>query len=366
MVATNISSQNILAVELEPKLRKLLRGAIEDRVFPGCVAGVVSRAGNRMLLAGGRRTFDDGAPRITESSVFDIASITKAIPTATLALKAVEEGRISLGSAISGWVPEFNNNHRDQVTLWHLLTQTLDHGYALSSCKGLSPDDLLHTVLTREFRSAPGDVFRYSNATSVLLGLLVERVYGMPLDRLADSMIFGPLRMDHTTFSPQDLDQKGIVPTEIDDWRGKVIRGEVHDESAWVLRRIMVPGSAGLFSTASDLLNFLEMLLHDGVFEEKRILSHDTIETLQVNQLAAMGRWATLGWELNQLRFMGLRCSERTIGKTGFTGCLVMCDFERGRGLVFLSNHTFPRRSAGADAINAVRRDVADIVFARA
>jgi len=348
---------------IEPRLRNTLRRAIDARVFPGCVVGVVWGNGARCIVAVGAQTYESGAAPVCGETVFDVASITKAIPTSTLALKAVEEGRISLDTRLIDYVPEFTNAYREQVTLRHLLTQTIDHGYALSSCKEMEPEHLLHTILTRDFRCAPGQRHGYSNATSILLGLMVERVWGAPLDRLAAEKLFAPLEMHDTGYMPYEGPPDRIAPTEIDVWRVREIRGEIHDESAYVLRRIMVPGSAGLYSTVPDLCNFLQMLLDGGTFLNTRILKNETIRMLLRNHLDSIGKCGTLGWELNQMRFMGLHCSVNTIGKTGFTGCMVMCDVEQGRGLVFLSNHTYPRRRENADAINAVRREIADIVF---
>jgi CubicO group peptidase (beta-lactamase class C family) len=188
-------------------------------------------------------------------------------------------------------------------------------------------------------------------------------VLGADLHTLSRERLFDPLGMHSTTFHPERLERDRIAPTEIDPWRGGEVRGAVHDESAWRLREIMYPGSAGLFSTVADLTRFLAMALRGGRYRGVRVLSARTIDLIQHNQLAAIGHSAALGWELNQARYMGRRCSERTIGKTGFTGCVVIVDFERERGVVMLSNYTWPRRKAGPDPINAVRAAVADAVF---
>jgi CubicO group peptidase (beta-lactamase class C family) len=223
--------------------------------------------------------------------------------------------------------------------------------------------EILDAVFSGELRSPPGEHFAYSNATSILLGLTVERVAGAPLDMLANERLFAPLAMNRTTFHPETLDSKKTVPTEIDPWRGREIRGETHDETGWKLREIMVPGSAGLFSTVPDLLNFVEMILGGGVWNGKRLLSAPIIERMHTNQLGPIGESAGLGWELNQPRFMG-KHAHQVIGKTGFTGCVMMCDVKQGKGFVHLSNWVFPRRRAEAEAINRVRRELAHHLFA--
>jgi CubicO group peptidase (beta-lactamase class C family) len=159
------------------------------------------------------------------------------------------------------------------------------------------------------------------------------------------------------------MQRERIVPTEIDPWRGRVVQGEVHDESAYTLSRVMVPGSAGLFSTAPDLLNFLDMLLAGGVWGGRRFFSERMIRRMSTNQAGPIGACTGLGWELFQRSFMGARCSGRTIGKTGFTGCSCVCDLERGVGIVILSGYTYPRRKSTRGPIDEVRRDIADIVL---
>jgi CubicO group peptidase (beta-lactamase class C family) len=348
---------------LVDSLQKIVAAAIHDQTIPGCVIGAIDAHGRRIICPFGQFTYEPDSPVCQADTLYDVASVTKAIPTATLALKALEQGRIELRTPVADWIPELANSGSREVTLWHLLTHTLDFGYSLAALKDLPAEQLLATIFTREFRSPPGRCFSYSNASSILLGILVERVLGGRLDRLADRYLFRPLDMDRTSFHPQIFPQDEIVPTEDDPWRHGMVRGCVHDESAYRLQQIMVPGSAGLFTTVPDLLNFLQMLLENGSFGAKTILSSSTVDSLQVNQLTELGESAALGWELNRRRYMGTAASDRTIGKTGFTGCVVMCDFEKRRALTVLSNYPYPHRKADASRINAVRAAIADQVF---
>jgi CubicO group peptidase (beta-lactamase class C family) len=201
------------------------------------------------------------------------------------------------------------------------------------------------------------------NATSIILGLIVEKAGGKPLDVLADEIFFKPLAMDSTTFHPATVPNDRVVPTERDDWRGRMVHGEVHDETAYTLSREIVPGNAGLFSTVPDLLTFLEMLLSKGTYRGKRYFSESTVDQMQTNQLRAIGGSAGLGWELCQKTFMGNFITPHAFGKSGFTGCLVVCDIPKCVGIVILSNVVYPKRPADRSAINELRRDVSDIVF---
>jgi CubicO group peptidase (beta-lactamase class C family) len=340
-----------------------LRQCIEREIFPGCAAGIIY-GGRSAVIAEGTLTYEAGSPGVTGNTVYDVASLTKSVPTACCALKLIEEGNMTLKSRLIDFVPEFEGAFREGIAVEHLLTHTLDFDFRLSEKKELPPEEILRSIFTARLRSPPGECFFYANATSVLLGLVVERAAGERLDKAADSRIFGPLGMRQTTFFPETLSGAAIAPAEDDPWRGRIIRGEVHDESAWALRPLLVAGSAGLFSTATDLLRFCAMLLNEGASEGRRIFKPATVRMMHTNALPQrLGIAAGLGWELDRPEFMGTRRSAAAFGKTGFTGCTMVADPLRGAGLVLVTNHTFPRRREDRDTINAVRNRLADLVF---
>jgi CubicO group peptidase (beta-lactamase class C family) len=371
---------------LSSLIQERLDRAVSEKVFPGCVAGVADRFGVRLIIPFGRFTYEESEPEVRESTIYDTASITKAIPLSCLALRLIEEGRLHPGKRLIEFVPELLNPDREEVLIQHLLTHTLHFGFPLSSLREGSPEDIMDAILKRPFHSKPGRFFSYANATSLLLGLVVERLYGESLEEAAQGEFFSPLRMTRTAFRPlEKFKKEEIVPTEVDPRRGGTLQGEVHDESAWVLSHSApvkeaktipsafggnlpvpcTPGSAGLFSTASDLLQFLQMLLKGGSHEGRRYFSEDTVRRMHTNQIPHLHLSTGLGWELNQPRFMGRYSSANIFGKTGFTGCSCLCDPEKRLGLVLLSNCTYPARAPDREAINAVRRDVADLVFSR-
>jgi CubicO group peptidase (beta-lactamase class C family) len=340
------------------KIAACLESAIERKIFPGCAAGWVADGGESIITAG-RYTYDDDAPAVTENSLFDCASVTKAIPVSCLALRFIDRGELGLGDRLIDFVPEYRGSFRNDIRIKHLLTHTLDFDFRLSECKGLPPERLLDSILSVKMKSPPGEKFCYANATSVLLGMVLENVGCKSLHLLAKDIFFDPLGMNDTTFFPSDDAIPGCVPTEIDPWRGRAIRGEVHDESAWALRGIMTAGSAGLFSTVADLLKFVKMLVGGG----GSFLSTAMIESIYTNQIPHIDNQQTgLGWELNQ-EYMGSGRTASTFGKTGFTGGAVIIDRARNAGLVLLSNCTWPTRKPNRDLINGVRSQIADLVF---
>jgi len=342
-------------------IRKDLQSAIDARVFPGCVAGIYFR--NRShVIALGRLTYDSDSPSVTEETIYDVASITKVIPVSSLALKLLNDHKISVSDQLVRYFPQFSGSYRENILIQHLLTQTLSFKFRLSDCKEMASSEIMQKILTADFDYPPGTCFSYANATSILLGLVLENCTGKTLEQAAAEYFFEPLGMNKTSFDVSKLDHDSIAPTEIDSWRGKLIRGEVHDESAWVLRPKIV-GSAGLFTTVPDLLTFVQMLIEGGIYGGRRFFDPETISQMYTNQLCGKDQWTGLGWELNQKSFMGRLCSEFAFGKTGFTGCSVVIDPLKKAGIVLLSNHTYPQRRSNRDTINEIRCKLADNVW---
>ena len=346
--------------------------AIRDKVFPGCVIGIVTRSGERQVLPFGGFTYESQSPVVKEDTIYDTASLTKSIPTSSLALQLIDDEKLKLMGRLIDYIPEFNNSDREDVLIKHLLTYTLD-GYGLASAidgtDGASlhqrtAADLLNVLLTHDFERRPGTVFKYTNIPAALLGLVIEKITNSTIDKLADEHLFKPLKMDRSTFYPENFPIEEIVPTESDDWRG-LVRGTVHDESAYICKKEgKIVGHAGLFSTAPDILNFLEMLLHKGTLLGKTYFSEKIVEQMGANQIPELSDSTGLGWELNQPRYMGEYCTSHTFGKTGFTGTLCVCDVEKGIAYVIFSNRIFPKRPTDSKAINAFRKKIGEIILA--
>ncbi|HYF28838.1 MAG TPA: serine hydrolase domain-containing protein, partial [Candidatus Paceibacterota bacterium] len=116
---------------MEDLIRPIAEAAIKERTFPGCVVGIIKRNGERMVLPFGRFTYEDSAPAVRENTLYDLASITKSIPTGSLALQLIDQGKLRITDKLIDHIPEFNNSDRDTVLVKHLLTYTLDgYGFA--------------------------------------------------------------------------------------------------------------------------------------------------------------------------------------------------------------------------------------------
>jgi len=287
------------------------------------------------------------------------------MPTGYLALKAIESGILSLETPVADVLPDFAAYHNREAKVFHLLTHSLDYRFPMSSLKDLSPQEIWQRICSHKFEIPPGQLFCYGNANSILLGKVLEAVYNTPLDKLAKEKVFGPLKMQSTGWHPLEwAPASRIIPTEICPWRGRELRGETHDESAWKLEQEFgALGSAGIFSTAPDILTFLEHILEDDFLIEKLTRNAFELKGLDGVCNTPLQRECTaLGFELDNPKFMGNSPSP-VFGKTGFTGTSFICQPQKKFCLVILCNYTYPKRGPNADKINEFRASVAELLI---
>lgn len=342
-------------------VKALFDSAAAEGVFSKAVAGFVLPDGTTQVYA-----FNT-----PENSVFDIASLTKVFPTSTVALKFIIEGRIGLDDRVMDYLPEFNTNFREEVLVRHLLTHSLDYRVPMKTLINLPPQGILDSLFNYQFAAKPGTIFNYGNPASILLGLILQKVSGKSLQQLGEEILFKPLGMTRSGYDPLTRVEKSeIIATEFCKWRNREIQGEIHDESAFVLREFFPVGSAGMFSCVPDLLKFVQTLLNDGIYENCRVLPAGILRMISENALDGIaghsnvpGECTALGFELNSAKFMGTRHSAHTFGKTGFTGASIVADAEKQGAVVLLSNFTYPNREANADRIHAFRARLADAFF---
>jgi CubicO group peptidase (beta-lactamase class C family) len=324
--------------------------AIDEGLFTSCCAGISRNSETEIL-----------AFNCKEDSIFDCASITKSMPTGYLALKAIENKLLSLETPVAEILPDFAKHHNNDAKIFHLLTHSLDYRFPMSSLKNLAPKEIWQHICSHKFEIPPGQLFCYGNANSILLGRALESVYGISLAKLAKERIFEPLKMKDTGWKPIEwANPNRIIPTEICPWRGRELKGEVHDESAWKLEQEFgAVGSAGVFSTVPDILKFLHSILEDDFLIEK--LTKNAFELDKQGVCNMLSQECTaLGFELNNEKFMGkIKEGYAVFGKTGFTGTSFICCPQSKLCLVFLSNYTYPKRKPNADRINEFRAKLA-------
>ena len=244
-------------------LDALLRDAVEKGNAPGAVLLVGHNGAVVYRKAYGNRALDPSKEPMTPDTVFDMASLTKVLVTTTCVMRMVQLGQVKLNDPVAKYIPEFAQNGKSDVTVRQLMThysglrpdldlkpywRGLDEGYARANAEKLV--------------NPPGAVFVYSDINFIVLGELVQRVSGMPLNQYAQNYVFGPLGMTMTTFNPPETWIPRIAPTEHDERTGSLLRGVVHDPTARAMGGIA--GHAGVFSTADDLAKFAQAMLNGG------------------------------------------------------------------------------------------------------
>jgi CubicO group peptidase (beta-lactamase class C family) len=327
----------------------------------GTSRGIIAEAG------AGRIDWSRGAPRPTRTTLWDLASLTKVIGTTTAAAQLVERGAVELDAPVQRYLPDWTGPQKERVTVRDLLTHTSGlPAFRPYDRQTTNADSLEALLFATELERAPGEAMVYSDIGAYVLGEIVERVSGMPLDRYFAAHVAGPLRLQETRFNPPRAMQSRVAPTEVDTLRGGLVRGKVHDERAYYLGG--VAAHAGLFGSARDLARFATMLLHGGTLDRRRILRPETVANFTVYADPSFSNRA-LGWQKREREGQRFRTSSAwggqslsvsSYGHTGFTGTSIGIDPELDLYIILLSNRVNPTRNN--PRITAVRARVADAV----
>lgn len=338
----------------------ILADFVAQGAFPGGVLAVGYRGALVHLQPFGRLTYDRNAPAVSTDTIYDLASLTKVVVTTTLAMILVDEGLLELDRPVEEFLPRFVGSGKEAVTVRHLLSHASGLDWWAPLYQELAGKEAyVERIQVMDLVYEPGSRSLYSDLGLILLGEILERVAGEPLDQAARRLIFAPLSMEDTLFRPPASLHKRIAPTEDDPWRGRVLRGEVHDENAFALGG--VAPHAGLFSTAGDLARFAQMILNGGVYAHHRLLSRRTVE-LFTRPSGVFDSTRALGWDTKspQGSSAGELFSPLSFGHTGFTGTSLWIDPDRELFVILLTNRVHPTRDN--NLIRKVRPAVADAV----
>lgn len=347
-----------MAADRLAEVDRIVTAGLRVGAYPGA-AVVIGRRGAVVHQKGyGRLAWPNSAPPMDPArTVFDLASLTKAVCTTTAAMILYDEGKLPLDLKVQTVLPEFTGRWKERVTVAHLLTHRsgLPPGRRIYET-ATNPAQAREQVLTTRLNSIPGGVTDYSDLGPMVLGWTIERISGMPLDRFCKTRVFEPLGMTSTTYLPPSAWRDRIAPTEMYPRRGYPLRGEVHDESAFTLGG--VSGNAGLFSTATDLAIFAQMMVNRGTYEDTRLVADSTVR--RFTSLQAGNR--TYGWMIaSGEQGSGEFLSEHTYGHAGYTGTSLWIDPDRELFVIILTNRVHDPRTVRAGIIIAdVRHDVAD------
>lgn len=347
------------AASLPDTLDHILSAGVRDSAFPGAVALVGTRQGMAVFVAVGRLDWSE-SPAPKASTLWDLASLTKVVGLTSAMMLLVESRQLDLDAPVSRYIPEFQGKWKDRVTVRHLLT----HSGGLPAWRPLykeaeGPAAALALAIATPLDTMPSVRMVYSDLGLIILGEAVSRITGKPLDVFLRERVFQPLGMRETQYRPDSSLLARIAPTEVDPWRQRHLRGEVHDENAFALGG--VSGHAGLFSTGTDLMRLAMMYMQEGELDGVRFISPQTIRQFTAVQDSALSHRA-LGWETpNGTNSAGHLMSKRAFGHTGFTGTSIWIDPERGVFVILLSNRVNPTREHRQ--ISGVRVAVADAVM---
>ncbi len=355
--AVPVSAQTFVDID------RAAHAGIREGLYPGAVVIVGRR--DSILYARGYGHFTwNPASKVPQpdSTLWDIASITKVVASASSAMRLVDQGKLDLDAPVGRYLPRFSGGLKKQVTVRMLL----DHTSGLKSYvpiyrkAGRSRTRMISLLYAQPLVRAPGDSAEYSDLNAMLLGLVIESVAKTTLDRFAATEVFNPLGMEQTRFRTTARLKRRTAPSGI--WRGKPVPGDVNDQNAAAFGG--VAGHAGVFSTGMDLARFAQVWLRDGMGPKGPWVQPATMRQFLTRGPRSGTR--LLGWDSPELNgeepsIFGTLISQSAYGHTGFTGTELWIDPTHDLFLVFLTNRAFdPKTRDSLKGLKAIRTEMSD------
>lgn len=370
----------------------VVRG-IRSRAYPGCQLLVAKNGEVVYSRAYGSFTYDtllqldsgaiwpwfNGSENmVTPDTRYDVASVTKVAATTLALMRLVDEGRIKTKDRLSKYLPYLKHTNKSHITIREVMSHCarLKSGekmWAGCDLRGtLLPDstDRALKIIAHDDLLKEKNKYLYSDLGFILLGDLVRRVAGVPLDQYVDSCFYRPLGMSHTTFNPlqHGVPRDSVAPTEYDlRLRGGLVQGTVHDPNAAAMGG--VAGHAGLFTTATDLAKLFQMLLDGGVAPDgTRLLSEKVIEEFNHRYFEKQGNRRALGFDKPLFHPVAngntaISVTQSSYGHTGFTGTMVWVDPEAQLLYIFLSNRVCPNTTPNKLSSMNIRTDIQELLY---
>ncbi len=320
--------------------------AVKDSVFPGAVLLFGINQNVLYNKAFGNYTYDKNSANVKTNSIFDLASVSKVAATTSAAMLLVQENKLNLNDKVVKYLPEFNNNGKDEITIRNILL----HNTGLPAFKKYYDEystaaEVIDDIMNLELNSKPGEKYVYSDLGMITLQKVIEKITNKTLDVFLKENLFAVLDMNRTMYNPSEEMKKECVPTEDDDfYRMRLLQGEVHDERAYMLNG--VAGHAGLFSTAEDLSKLVRTYLNNGKYKNKQIFKPEILSEWTTKQTAQSTRG--LGWDTKTIdgySSAGNYFSGNSFGHTGYTGTSVWVDKDSKLFVILLSNRVHPTRA---------------------
>ena len=343
--------------------------AISEKVMPGAVV-LIARDGKVVkhdAYGYAARYLDDDFTEMDEpiemqeDTIFDMASISKLF-TAVGVMQLWEQGYFELDDPVANYLPEYDTEEKEDITVKQLLTHTSGEkagpSMPLYDIDGTREDRLAFTM-AEPLLNEPGAEYVYSDINYMTLGVLIERLSGKRQDMFIEENIIEPLGMSDTMYNPSEDLKPRIAATEEQPWADRgLVWGSVHDEKAWALDG--VAGHAGVFSSAGDMAVFMQMLLNKGSYQGAQILSEEAFALMNTNwNTAYPGQNHGLGWDLNQDWYMDVLAEENSFGHTGYTGTSVVASPDLDAMAILLTNRVHPTRETVST--NPIRKKTASL-----
>jgi len=321
---------------------RILAAGVEDRAFPAASVEVGRHDSPIWRHATGRLSDDADSGPAGPDTIFDLASLTKVIATTTLLMRAVDARTLGLDDPVAAWLPEWRGTDREDVTIRDLLAHASGLPAYLPFYRNLTgrtefEPEICHTAL--EYRPRSQSI--YSDLGFILLAFVLETARPSVSFAAQFRSVSSFVTSDPLLFNPPRALRPQVAPTEMDEWRGRMLRGEVHDENAWALGG--AAGHAGLFGTAAAVGAFARAALRT-IAGEHILAEPSTFQTF-IQRTAVPGSSRALGWDtMLPTSSCGTRLSPTAIGHTGFTGTSLWIDRERDLYVVLLTNRVHPKR----------------------
>jgi serine-type D-Ala-D-Ala carboxypeptidase len=328
----------------------------------------------------------DNPEEMTTDHLFDLASLTKVLATTFGLMILHDQNLFDVEDPVSLYLPEFDTPDKRSITISQLLRHTSGlMQWFPSYYVAETPEDRLQFTANEPMLGSPGETRRYSDYGFMVLGDLIERVSGQPLDLFLEESIFGPMGLSSTVFNPDvtrypkisatshgnPFEKKMVYdddfgytvdvdPESWSGWREYTLRGEVNDGNAFYTQR-GVAGHAGLFSTAEEVYKLLNVMLNAGKFQDLELFSRNTMDLFLTEDSHGHG----LGWMMTPGSLHARNLPEGSFGHTGFTGTNIVVSPENNRIMIFLTN----RQHVGVDEegnypnLRKIREDLSEIIF---
>lgn len=374
------------------RMDSIVGKGIAEEVFPGCQVYVLWRGEVVFDRCYGFQTYQDEIA-ITDSTLFDMASVTKSAATTLAVMKLYDEGRFALSDAIGKYLPYLKGTDKQQITIAELLTHTSGMPAFIPFYKKLANrNEYISNLYSDNYgvkiadacylRTDMQDSIRqqiahcklgskkyvYSDLNFFFLKEMVETMTRLPIDQYLTENFYGPMGLNHSVFNPLDngYDKNDIAPTELDTFfRHQLVQGYVHDQTAALFDGNA--GNAGLFSTAHDIAVIFQMLLDGGICQGRRLLSEKTVKLFTATYPLHECSRRALGFDtpcyLKSNGVLPTAASNKTYGHQGFTGNVVWCDPDNQLVYVFVSNRVYPSTEPNKLVKSKIRLTLHDVVY---